>query len=292
MIEQLKAEPIVKKQHKKLKQKLSNLSVKPSLAIIVTAKEPATLKFVAQKQRIGERLGVSIKTYLLTSEDTNTVIKNIEKLNKDPNIHGILVQLPLRYDLNTDAIINAVSYHKDVDGLSAFNLGVLAQKATGGTVKPILPAAILALKHFIDFYQIELTGKKVAILGHGRVIGLPSVLYVLGECSPSQVKIYNSLNEKIEGDVIISGLGSAHSFGIADLVSDEVTIIDFGTSLKDGKLVGDFKPPSSSGKTTSKKIRYTPTPGGTGPVTVYAVFENLLTLLSSNAYNNLHVREA
>ena len=285
MIEQLKAEPIVNKLYKRLKLKLERLTTKPTLAIIVTTKEPATLTFVEQKQKVGERLGILIKSYFFTSEDTNTIIKSIEKLNKDSSIHGILIQLPLRHTLNTEAILNAVSPHKDVDGLSALNLGLLAQKASGGKTKPILPAAILALKHFIDYYQIELTGKKIAILGHGRVIGLPSSLYILGEYNPDQVNIYNSFPKKIEGHIIISGLGSAQSFVAENLVFDDVTIIDFGTSLKNGRLMGDFKPPSSLEETSSNKIRYTPTPGGTGPVTVYAVFENLLTLLSSNAYN-------
>ncbi len=255
-----------------IREEISRTQKKLRLAIIVVGDNPVINKFIEQKKKTAEGLGIDVRIYPFEeSITTNELRQRIADIVHEEKNSGVIVQLPLPPHINKQYILNAVPPTKDVDMLSSRSVGLFA---TGKS--PIFPPVVGAIKAFFDDYAISLEGKEVLIMGAGSLVGRPVALWLLGQARPFSIITDQSSNpEKFitNADVIISGIGRP-KFLTGEKIKDGVIIIDAGTSESEGKLVGDTDFESVG----SKASFMTPVPGGIGPVTVAILFKNLVTL--------------
>ena len=268
----LKAEPIadvIKQKQATQVKRLQAQDITPTLAIILANQDPASAAFVRAKQRYGAEVGVNVDIYDITSSNLEPIIK---QLNQNQDVHGVIVQLPLPKDINTEKILNLLAPAKDVDGL--------------GKQSKFQPAAVKAILWMLDGYKIALTNKNVTIVGQGRLVGKP--LYKIlranlpaGRQAHKKVSAYDEHTKELEkkiktADVIISATGQPGLIK-PTMVKAGSVVIDAGTAEAGGKLVGDADPELYK----RNDIKISPVPGGIGPLTVAALFDNLLKATSS-----------
>lgn len=248
--------------------------VQPKLVIIRDSDNPVIMKYVTLKQQYGEDIGVSVEDWLASD-----VAEAIEKANQDPSVHGVIVQLPLQSKEQTDAILQKIALEKDVDGLARAALA--AQKDTenysSGDIisseNTFESATATAINWLLAGYDVRLDGKKIALVGHGRLVGAP--LERMWRDSGYDVTVFRShsdLGQLAEYDVIVSATGVPH------LIKDEMikpgaVIVDAGTASEDGVLVGDV---DEAVREDAAVAAITPKVGGVGPLTVTALFEHVL----------------
>lgn len=258
--------------HEKLREVIEKLSVKPHLAIVLVGNDPASLIYVKNKIKTAEKLGMKVTFYNL---DENSLEKEVlslmTQLNQDTHINGILLQLPLPKHLNSEKLLDLIDYKKDVDGFHTMNQGLLFQKRNG--IRPATPEGIMML---LDHYQISLEGKHVVIIGRSQIVGAPLAKMFLDR--NATVTITHSKTKKLAeitktADILVAAIGSP-KFVKADMVKEDVIVIDVGINRLDGKLIGDV-----DFEAVSLKASYiTPVPGGVGPMTICALTYNLLKL--------------
>lgn len=255
----LYGKPVAQKIYEKIKKEISDLNLQPRLAVVLVGENPASLSYVRLKEKIAQSLGVEFKLYHLDQSVAQIEIENlIIKLNGDDLVSGIVLQLPLPENIETEKIINLMSPKKDVDGFLGEYQAPTAQ----------------AILDIFDFYKIELQNKEIVVVGHGRLVGQP--LKKMLENRHIDVDVCDSktkdLTEKtLQADILISATGVPNLIKPSMLKSDTI-IIDAGTAEANGKMVGDVD------ESVYEKIEtYTPTPGGVGPVTVAELFLNLIT---------------
>ncbi len=255
-----------------LKADVSAIKKKIRLGVIVVGKDPAIEKFVAQKKKAAEEIGIDVRVYPFDAAiTTNELRKRIAELVHEPKNTGIIIQLPLPGHINKQYILNAIPPEKDVDALSARAIGSFIVGKSN-----IMPPVAGAIKSLLEEYHIAYKNKHVAILGAGNLVGRPVALWFLQEgVSLSIITQETDLPEQLlhKADIVISGIGKPH-FVKGDMLKDNAVIIDAGTSESSGKLVGDVDPESVA----EKASRLTPVPGGVGPVTVAMLLKNLVTL--------------
>lgn len=256
----------------KLLGEFANAPLK-KVCFVLFGNDPASIQFIKIKTNIAERLG--IKVDLVTGPQnmiTDQALGLMDEVNK-VDYDGIVVQLPLPKQLDVEAILNEIPEEKDIDVLGhpsscqEEGLGVEFGKKNA----PVAQAVF----EILNFYNISLEGKKILVIGNGRLVGKP-VAKMLTE----KGFVYDLIdrdtdvgvsNEKIKSaDVIICGAGVPHMIK-PDMIKDGVVLIDAGTSEQSGVLVGDVDPTCST-----KALLVTPVPGGIGPVTVVSLFANLL----------------
>lgn len=244
-----------------------------SLGIISVGNNQISQKFIAEKERRGKELGVLVKPYRLAPAGTKVLRRCIAELVKKTEHDGWIIQLPLPEGVNTQYVLNSIPEAKDVDMLNQKSLGALAV----GRSK-ILPPVVSAVKTLLDSQQIGLRGKKIVILGAGRLVGRPVSLWLLAQNLPFAVLTEESKDAGAElpkADIIISGVGKPGLIH-ASMVKDGAVIIDAGTSMEAGALKGDADAESLK----SKDGWLTPVPGGVGLLTVACIFRNLAILAS------------
>lgn len=248
--------------------------VQPKLVIIRDSDNPVIMKYVTLKQQYGEDIGVVVEDWLASD-----VAEAIEKANQDLSVHGVIVQLPLKDKEQTDAILQKIAPEKDVDGLARAALA--AQKDTenysSGDIisseNTFESATATAINWLLAGYDVRLDGKKIALVGHGRLVGAP--LERMWRDSGYDVTVFRShsdLSQLTEYDVIVSATGVPH------LIKDEMikpgaVIVDAGTASEDGVLVGDV---DEAVREDAAVAAITPKVGGVGPLTVTALFEHVL----------------
>lgn len=229
----------------------------------------ASRQFMGIKSRVAQRLGINAEIKIVPeSTATDEAVSIISELSN--NHDGVVVQLPLPGHLDVEQVLNAVPAEKDIDVLSSVSL----QQYKQGISNRVPPVAA-AVRHVLDYYNMTFNDEKIVIVGHGKLVGQPvacmldrmNIPYDIITTSLSE----NERNEKIKNaDIIISGTGVPYMI-TPDMVKAGVVLIDAGTSEQSGKLVGDIDP-----ECASKALLMTPVPGGIGPITVVALFENLL----------------
>lgn len=229
----------------------------PRLAIIRTGDNPVIDTYVNLKRVYGEDILVEVDIY---NPPESELMNQIEILNKDNNVHGIIIQLPLAKQDRTEIAVNAVASEKDVDGLGEQSL--------------FTPATAMAIDWLLAGYNIDLTGKKIAIIGNGRLVGSP--LYHLWSKSGLDVSVYDSKTKDLASaiklaNVIITATGVPGLIK-SDMIQPESVIVDAGTASENGKIIGDI----SDDIRERKDITITPIKGGVGPLTVAALFENVI----------------
>ena len=267
--------PIAEELLADLKPKLAALPAGRFLGAAVVGEDPASLNFLKQKEKVARELGVDFRLYKLAANiTTDDLRREIGRYAGPKNCGGFLVQLPLPEHLsNKHYILNAIPKEKDVDLLSEAALGAFY---TGRHA--IVPPAVAALEEILKrHYSKDLRQATVAVIGAGILIGRPIGFWLQNRVA--ELMVFDSrsknLHERlIEADIIVSGAGSPGLFSAKHLAKGAL-VIDFGYSKgSDGRLAGDFDPTGAD----EKKIAYTKTPGGTGPILVAELFGNLLKL--------------
>ncbi len=243
---------------------------KYSLAVILIGDDPASEKYVQLKRQACERVGITMTLWRFDSAGKQAdVLKLIAKLNRDKKTTGILIQLPLPGDYVPNELLEAIAPNKDVDGLSSVNLGRLIKGLPG--LYPATPEGVINL---LRYYQIDIAGKRVAVIGQSNLVGRPLAQMLLNE--EATVLSANSLTKNLkaitsESDIVISAVGKRNLVK-ADMIKDGAVVIDIGTSFYQGKIVGDV-----DYKNVMKKAAYvTPSPGGVGPMTVSMLLSNVV----------------
>ncbi len=232
-------------------------SLQPKLAIIRTNPDPVVDSYMKLKQGYGADIGVEVDVHTLEQSEA---LERIEQLNKDSSVHGIIVQIPLPDPSQTTDILNAVSPDKDVDGL--------AEKTSFD------PATPMAITWLLAGYNVELRGKHIVIVGHGRLVGRP--LARMWQASELDVEVIdkqtNDLAQKVQqADILVCATG-VPGLITKDMVKEDAVIVDAGVATDKNGLVGDI----ASSVRELPNLTITPEKGGVGPLTVCALFDNVI----------------
>lgn len=250
---------------------LQQKGITPTLAVVLVGDNKASKSYVNSKHKACLENNInSVKIELDENISTDSLLNEIEKLNNDSEVHGILVQLPLPKHIDAEQILNAVSPQKDVDGFHPINVG----KLVIGEAK-LIPCTPLGILEMIKSTGDEIDGKLALVIGRSNIVGKPISTLLLQNnatviTAHSKTKNLDSLLE--QADIIVSCVGSAHFLTGEEKVKETVTIIDVGNNYKDGKLVGDVNLENFMGK-----VKYiSPVPGGVGPLTITMLMRNTL----------------
>ena len=268
-----------------LKKEIKNHRLKSRLAVISVGENPISQIFINQKEMACEKIGINFKLFKFPTKIKNSELKKeISGIVKNPANSGVIIQLPLPKKFLPEEILNLISEEKDIDVLSENSLGKFYQalpsfssKNLGGqgTLK-ILPPTVQGILYLFKNYKIDLKGKNVVIVGAGRLVGFPLAIQLLKE--KATVSVLNEFTKDApsflkKADILISGVGKPNLIK-GNMIKRGVIVIDAGTSVKNGRLVGDV-----DFKSVSQRASYiTPVPGGVGPLTVACLLENLATL--------------
>lgn len=248
--------------------------VKPCLAIVQIGNIKESIKYIEHKKKFGHAIGMEvIHIHLPDTSTTCDVLAEINSLNTDENVHGIIVQLPLPKHIDRDTIVEAVSYLKDVDGLSSQNIRGLWTNDKGY----ILPATARAILTMVDYYNIDVSGKRVVVIGRSTLVGKPTALALMNRgatvtvCHSGTLKLSD---HTLEADIIISAVGIPRLI-TRHFVRPHQIVIDVGTTfIKDeevDKIHGDVDFDDVSDIVSA----ISPVPGGVGPLTVSSLFQNV-----------------
>lgn len=257
-----------------LKEKVAKIEGrKPGLTVVIVGEDPASQTYVASKAKQAQDVGfVSNVLEFDVDISEETLLEEIEKLNQDQTVDGILVQLPLPGHIHEDHVIEAISPMKDVDGLHPLNVGYLELNQKG--LVSCTPKGIISL---LKAYDIALEGKKALVIGRSRLVGKPVATLLLKE--NATVTIAHSRTQDLdklilENDIIVVAIGRKE-FIKADQLRDHHIVIDVGIHRHEGKLYGDVE------KEAYDKVKaISPVPKGVGPMTIVSLLENTLS-----AYN-------
>ncbi len=243
----------------------------PKLSVILVGEDPASQVYVGHKEKMCQALGFSSEVIRLNAEVSESeIISEIQKLNLDTHVDGILIQLPLPSHINERLVLETVSADKDADCLTEKNLGRLLT----GTAK-VLPCTPSGVIEIFKFYKINLLGKNIAVIGRSLIVGLP--LFQLLTKENATVTLFHSKSENLKEqiknfDIVCVAIGKPEFFKATDFKVDAV-VIDVGIHRIENKLTGDVN------FTEFKNLKaYTPVPGGVGPTTIAILMKNTLAL--------------
>lgn len=261
-----------------LKKEIKKKKLKLRLVVLRIGENPISQIFINQKKKACESVGIDFKIYNFKAGiGIQGLKKEIAKIVSNPNNSGIIIQLPLPKNLDTQEILNTIPQEKDVDVLSEDSLGKFYQ----GILK-ISPPTVNGILHLLKNYRVKLKGKNIVVVGAGRLVGFPLAIQFLKE--KSTLSVLNEFTKDAssfikKADILVVGVGRPNLIR-ANMVKKGVTVIDAGCSIWKGRLVGDV-----DFKNVSKKADYiTPVPGGVGPLTVACLLENLVKLQKNDRY--------
>ena len=253
---------------------------KPCVAFVRVGEDPASVSYVNKKQKTAAKIGIESRLLVFPeSISQEELLENVDQLNDDPEVHGILVQAPLPEHVDDRVIFNNVSPAKDVDGFNAANLGKLCQEDEAAFAS-CTPAGIVEL---IKRKGIETEGKQVVVLGRSLIVGKPAGMLLLRKGNPGNATVTychsrtpDLRNHTLQADVLIAAIGRPQ-FVTEDMVRPGATVIDVGinripdeTKKSGYRLVGDV----DFEKVAPKTSFITPVPGGVGPMTVAMLMAN------------------
>ena len=281
---------IANKIYTEIQPKIKKLNYVPTLAIILASNDPASVTYVNLKKKKAESLGIKVDLYRFEISVTlDEIIFTIKELNDNPQINGVLIQVPFYAHLSeyTNLIINSLNFKKDVDGLTATQQGLCSHFIKGS----ILPATVeavfecfnqisnedLSWKNILDNYNSIkfFESKNIIILNSSNLIGKP-LAQILSSLNAT-VTITNSFTQNISyllknADIIVSATGKTKLIG-AEMIKENSILIDITSEKVDGKILGDFV----LNPDLVQKAKYlTPVPGGVGPITIACLLRNLV----------------
>ena len=253
--------------------------VTPGLGVVMAGDNPASQQYVRMKRRACERVGIrSVVEIVDANTPQERVLTLVEQMNADPDIHGILVQLPLPSHIDEAAVLSAVSLAKDVDGFHPINIGALAMKGREPSFTPATPTGCMVL---LEAYSVPLSGADAVVIGRSNIVGLPMALMLMK--ANATVTICHSRTRSIpdivrNADVVIAAIGQP-LFVKGDWLKPGAVVIDVGTNRVDDpsaergyRIVGDvdFESALPVAGAISK------VPGGVGPMTITMLLSNCL----------------
>ena len=252
-------------------------NINPMVATILVGDNPASQVYLNSQIKSYQDLGIGVQKYFFSKEISEAYLLNlIDKLNKDTEVDGIMINLPLPPQISATKVLNRIKLIKDVDGFKAENLGLLFQN-NEDFISPSTPAGIMAL---IEGYKIDLQGKDVVVVGRSNIVGKPVAALVLN--SHGTVTICNSHTKNLadktkNADILISAVGKP-KFITEDMVKEGAVVIDVGINRVNGKLEGDV----DFENVQKKASHITPVPGGVGALTVAMLLANILKSFKAN----------
>lgn len=249
----------------------------PGLATVLVGENPASQTYVKMKRKRCAEVGIYSVGHELPADATQEQVESlVAELNADPAIHGILMQLPLPNHLDEEAVLNAISLHKDVDGFHPVNIGRLAMKGREALFAPCTPAGCIEL---LDRIGVDIRGKEAVVLGRSNIVGLPVSMLLLKR--DATVTICHSRSKDLpaicrRADILVAAVGRAEMVK-ADWVQPGAVVIDVGINRVDDpaakrgyRLVGDVD--FEEVKEVAGWL--TPVPGGVGPMTIAMLLQN------------------
>jgi methylenetetrahydrofolate dehydrogenase (NADP+) / methenyltetrahydrofolate cyclohydrolase len=262
--------------------------VTPGLAVILVGDNPASAVYVGSKIKACAEAGIrSFRRQYPATVDEETLIGAIEELNRDPNVHGILVQLPLPAHIDMRRVLKTIDARKDVDGFHLYNVGGLV---VGDTVFP--PCTPYGVVKLLEHEHIEVEGRNVVVVGASNIVGKPMALMLMqreATVSVCHVKTRDLAQYTILADILVVAAGKPNLI-LPQMVKHGAVVIDVGINrLPDGRIVGDV-----DFEGVRQKASYiTPVPGGVGPMTVTMLLFNTITSAerTAGAVTGLQARE-
>jgi methylenetetrahydrofolate dehydrogenase (NADP+)/methenyltetrahydrofolate cyclohydrolase len=268
---------IAKNLRLKISEEVKKLDRPPGLAVILVGEDPASAVYVRNKERACNEAGFFsdkiIKSENITEEQ---LLEEVERLNHDPQIDGILVQLPLPGHINANKVIEHISPLKDVDGFHSENIGKLMQNKSH--LRPCTPKGVMTMLASIG---CEVMGMNCVVIGASNIVGRPMAMELLnarGTVTICNSKTKNVAEKVMQADIVVVGVGIPKMVK-GDWVKEGAVVIDIGINrLDDGSLVGDVDFDAIKDKASA----ITPVPGGVGPMTIATLLENTLIAYRQN----------
>jgi methylenetetrahydrofolate dehydrogenase (NADP+) / methenyltetrahydrofolate cyclohydrolase len=256
----------------RLAEQIATLPFRPGLAVVLVGDDPASAVYVRSKDRAANAAGISVRTISLPADTSEEeLITRVARLNADPAVDGILVQLPLPAHIATQTVVEAVDPTKDVDGFHPLNVGLLA---SGHPV--LVPCTPLGIMRLLAETGIALEGTRALILGRSTIVGRPLAMLLMA--ANATVTVAHSRTRDLaaechRADVVVAAVGKPELVR-SDWIAPGATVIDVGVNrTTDGRLVGDV----AFTETAAIAGAITPVPGGVGPMTIACLLENTVT---------------
>ena len=251
--------------------RVATLSWRPGLAVVLVGNDPASETYVRNKDRAAAQAGIQVQTIRLPEATAQTVLLGrIAALNADPEVDGILVQLPLPSHIDVAAIVEAVDPAKDVDGFHPVNVGRLASGRSG-----LVPCTPLGVMRLLTDTKVMINGARALVLGRSAVVGRPLVSLLLAADATVTVahsRTKDLVEECRRAEILIAAIGQPEQVR-GDWIRPGATVIDVGINRSsDGRLVGDV----AFAECAAVAGAITPVPGGVGPMTIACLLENTL----------------
>ncbi|WP_038068967.1 MULTISPECIES: tetrahydrofolate dehydrogenase/cyclohydrolase catalytic domain-containing protein [Thermus] len=253
--------------YRELRETLSSLPFVPSLRVIRLGEDPASVSYVRLKDKRARELGLLSQVEVFPADTPEeALLGRIEALNQDPEVDGILVQLPLPAHIRTERVLEAISPLKDVDGFHPLNVGKLWSGGEG-----LFPCTPLGVVRLLKHYGVELRGKEVVVLGRSNIVGKPLAGLLLRE--DATVTVVHSRTRNLpevtrRAEVLVVAVGRPHLVR-KEWVRPGAIVVDVGVNRVEGKLLGDVHP-----EVAEVASALTPVPGGVGPMTVAMLMAN------------------
>ena len=245
--------------------------IRPGLAAILVGDDPASKLYVKNKQKACDAAGIYVDEHKLPATTTQAeLLALIEKVNADPKVHGILVQLPLPKQIDSKVILDAVDPHKDADGFHPYNMGRLVEGMAMFT--PCTPKGVIKM---IESTGVTIEGKRAVVVGRSNIVGKPAALLLMHR--HATVTVCHSKTRDLPGvcreaEILVVAIGKA-KFVTADMVREGAVVVDVGVNrLADGTFVGDV----DFGPVSERASWISPVPGGVGPMTIAMLLDNTL----------------
>jgi methylenetetrahydrofolate dehydrogenase (NADP+)/methenyltetrahydrofolate cyclohydrolase len=251
--------------------KLAEKGITPGLAVVLVGEDPASKVYVSMKEKACKDVGIFSDEYKLPAETTEEeLLQLVEKLNNDPKIHGILVQLPLPKQINTEKVLEAISPEKDADGFHPYNVGRLVIGKP--LFQPCTPYGVMVM---LKEAGVELAGKEVVVVGRSNIVGKPVAMMCLQQ--NATVTLCHSKTRDLAAkvamaDVVIAAVGQPEMIK-GSWIRKGAVVIDVGVNrVGEKKLVGDVEYEAAAARAAA----ITPVPGGVGPMTITMLLYNTL----------------
>ncbi|MGQ9735068.1 MAG: bifunctional 5,10-methylenetetrahydrofolate dehydrogenase/5,10-methenyltetrahydrofolate cyclohydrolase [Thermaceae bacterium] len=269
MAEIWRGAPVAEEVYREIRDRLASLTFVPSLRVIRLGDDPASVSYVRLKDKKARELGLKseVEVYPKTLSE-EALLSRIHALNEDPEVDGILVQLPLPPHIRVDRVLEALHPLKDVDGFHPLNVGRLWSGGEG-----LFPCTPLGVVRLLKYYGVELRGKEVVVLGRSNIVGKPMAGLLLRE--DATVTLAHSKTEGLSevtrrADILIVAVGRPWLV-TPGMVKEKAVVVDVGVNRVEGRLLGDVHP-----SVAEVARALTPVPGGVGPMTVAMLMANTL----------------
>ncbi len=253
-----------------VKELKNSLGVIPALATILVGEDPASKMYVHLKHKACERVGIKAEDYLLPAEASqDELFSLIDTLNRDINVHAILLQLPLPKHLSSQEAMEAITPTKDADGFHPYNMGKLMIGNEG--LVPCTPHGIIRV---LEEYNVSVKGKNVVIIGHSNVVGKPmAAMFLNRNATVSVCHVFTDNLKKytLVADILVVAAG-VKDLVKADMIKEGVVIFDVGITKEENSVYGDV----DFENVIKKAFLLTPVPGGIGPITIAILMKHVL----------------